>query len=179
MNGKKLLLNKKITYPKQSNANSSMDQPNGQSMPSNETSTTKLTTGYYIAFAGKSFILTTIYLIMSNFNKKDVKETFANNDKKVMAILSTIILTAALTVGEGMLANKIITNNQPTSNNGNMNNNANITYSASTEITEDKTSRIKLTGDSYVTSLEDEDETYSNIDFNGYTLYVNGTALTK
>ncbi len=299
-----------------------MDQPNGQSMPSNETSTTKLTTGYYIAFAGESFILTTaiIYLIMSNFNKKDVKETFANNDKKVIAILSTIILTTALTVGEGMLANKIITNNEPTSNNGNMNNNANanITYSASTEITEDKTitsgtyssetkdtnalltsgditadisnvtvdktgdsdggdntsfyvtnttapinltnntiinndesgnflrvqkdswgnsginggvvtlnmtnqtatgnividsistltmnlkekasftgsintkneaksitlkldktSQIKLTGDSYVTSLEDEDESYSNIDFNGYTLYVNGTALTK
>lgn len=43
----------------------------------------------------------------------------------------------------------------------------------------DKTSQIKLTSDSYVTSLEDEDETYSNIDFNGYTLYVNGIALTK
>lgn len=139
----------------QSNANSSMDQPNGQSMPSNETSTTKLTTGYYIAFAGESFILTTaiIYLIMSNFNKKDVKETFANNDKKVIAVLSTIILTTALTVGEGMLANKIITNNEPTSNNGNMNNNANanITYSASTEITEDKT----ITSGTYSSETKD------------------------
>lgn len=139
----------------QSNANSSMDQPNGQSMPSNETRTTKLTTGYYIAFAGESFILTTaiIYLIMSNFNKKDVKETFANNDKKVIAVLSTIILTTALTVGEGMLANKIITNNEPTSNNGNMNNNANanITYSASTEITEDKT----ITSGTYSSETKD------------------------
>ena len=41
----------------------------------------------------------------------------------------------------------------------------------------DSTSKIKLTGDSYVTSLEDDDGTYSNIDFNGYKLYVNGTAV--
>ena len=40
----------------------------------------------------------------------------------------------------------------------------------------DKTSKIKLTGDSYVSSLEDEDSSYDNIDFNGYKLYVNGTA---
>lgn len=40
----------------------------------------------------------------------------------------------------------------------------------------DSSSKIKLTGDSYVTSLEDADTSYSNIDFNGYTLYVNGTA---
>lgn len=39
------------------------------------------------------------------------------------------------------------------------------------------TSKIKLTGNSYVTSLEDEDSTYSNIDFNGYKLYVNGVAI--
>lgn len=41
----------------------------------------------------------------------------------------------------------------------------------------DKSSKIKLTGDSYVTSLEDDDSSYSNIDFNGYKLYVNGTAI--
>ena len=41
----------------------------------------------------------------------------------------------------------------------------------------DKTSKIKLTGDSYVSSLEDEDNSYDNIDFNGYKLYVNGTAI--
>lgn len=41
----------------------------------------------------------------------------------------------------------------------------------------DKTSKIKLTGDSYVSSLEDEDSSYDNIDFNGYKLYVNGTAI--
>ena len=41
----------------------------------------------------------------------------------------------------------------------------------------DSNTKIKLTGNSYVTSLEDEDTTYSNIDFNEYTLYVNGTAI--
>ncbi len=44
-------------------------------------------------------------------------------------------------------------------------------------LTLDSTSSIKLTGDSYVTSLEDSDTSYSNIDFNGYTLYVNGVAI--
>lgn len=41
----------------------------------------------------------------------------------------------------------------------------------------DGTSKIKLTGDSYVTSLNDADQTYNNIDFNGYKLYVNGVAI--
>ena len=41
----------------------------------------------------------------------------------------------------------------------------------------DSNSKIKLTGDSYVSTLEDEDTSYSNIDFNGYTLYVNGIAI--
>ena len=41
----------------------------------------------------------------------------------------------------------------------------------------DSSSKIKLTGDSYVTSLTDSDTTYSNIDFNGYKLYVNGIAI--
>lgn len=43
----------------------------------------------------------------------------------------------------------------------------------------DTTSQIKLAGDSYVTSLEDSDSSYSNIDFNGYILYVNGTAINN
>ncbi len=41
----------------------------------------------------------------------------------------------------------------------------------------DKNSKIKLTGDSYVTSLDNADESNSNIDFNGFTLYVNGKAV--
>ena len=41
----------------------------------------------------------------------------------------------------------------------------------------DKTFKIKLTGDSYVSSLDDSDTSYSNIDFNDYKLYVNGKAI--
>lgn len=44
-------------------------------------------------------------------------------------------------------------------------------------LTLDNTSTIKLTADTYVTSLENADTTNSNIDFNGYKLYVNGTAI--
>lgn len=40
-----------------------------------------------------------------------------------------------------------------------------------------KNSKIKLTGDSYVTSLDDEDTSYKNIDFNGYKLYINGKSV--
>ena len=47
----------------------------------------------------------------------------------------------------------------------------------SIKLTLDKTSKIKLTGDSYVTSLDNADTTNSNIDFNGYKLYVNGKAI--
>lgn len=47
----------------------------------------------------------------------------------------------------------------------------------SIKLTLDKKSKITLPADSYVTSLEDEDSTYSNINFNGHKLYVNGTAI--
>ena len=46
-------------------------------------------------------------------------------------------------------------------------------------LTLDKNSTVKLTADTYLTSLNDDDSTYSNIDFNGYTLYVNSKALIK
>ena len=41
----------------------------------------------------------------------------------------------------------------------------------------DKSSKLVLTGDCYISSFEDADSSYSNIDFNGYTLYVNGEAI--
>lgn len=44
-------------------------------------------------------------------------------------------------------------------------------------LTLDKNSKITLTGDTYVTSLKDSDSGYSNINLNGYKLYVNGKAL--
>ena len=41
----------------------------------------------------------------------------------------------------------------------------------------DKLSNITLTGDTYIAKLNDEDSSYSNINFNGYTLYVNGETI--
>jgi hypothetical protein len=41
----------------------------------------------------------------------------------------------------------------------------------------DQTSKIKLTGDSYITSLDNADTSNGNIDFNGYKLYVNGQSI--
>ena len=46
------------------------------------------------------------------------------------------------------------------------------------ELTLDKTSSITLTGDTYVKSLTNADATNSNINLNGYKLYVDGTELT-
>ena len=43
----------------------------------------------------------------------------------------------------------------------------------------DKDTKIKLTGDSYITELDNEDESNSNIDFNGYKLYVNEKVYSK
>ena len=41
----------------------------------------------------------------------------------------------------------------------------------------DSTSKIKLTGDSFITSFENANSSNSNIDFNGFKLYVNGSAI--
>lgn len=45
------------------------------------------------------------------------------------------------------------------------------------ELVLDKTSKIKLTGDLYVTKLTNGDSSNSSIYFNGYKLYVNGETL--
>ena len=46
-------------------------------------------------------------------------------------------------------------------------------------LTLDKTSSITLTGNTYVKSLTNADSSNSNINLNGYKLYVNGIELTK
>lgn len=47
------------------------------------------------------------------------------------------------------------------------------------KLTLDASSTITLTGDSYVTSLENADSTNSNINLNGYKLYVGGVEFSK
>lgn len=45
------------------------------------------------------------------------------------------------------------------------------------ELNLDKTSKVKLTSNFYVTSLTNEVSDNSNIDFNGYKLYVNNKSI--
>ena len=45
------------------------------------------------------------------------------------------------------------------------------------ELVLDKTSKIKLIGDSYVTKLTNSESQNGNIDFNGHKLYVNRVAV--
>ena len=54
-------------------------------------------------------------------------------------------------------------------------NNAN---NGTVSLTLSENSKLTLTGDTYVKSLTDADTTYSNINFNGYKLYVNGTDIS-
>lgn len=48
---------------------------------------------------------------------------------------------------------------------------------SSAKLVLDNSSKVTLTGDTYLTSLEDADSSYSNIDLNGYKLYVNGKEI--
>ena len=46
-------------------------------------------------------------------------------------------------------------------------------------LTLDKSSTLTLTGNTYIKSLTNADSTNSNINLNGYKLYVNGVEFTK
>lgn len=65
---------------------------------------------YYGLFIVESLMLSFVilYLIMSQFNKKSVKETFMNTDKMIIYVLAVIILTAGLTVSESYAAKNIV-----------------------------------------------------------------------
>ena len=126
-------------------------------------------------------------------------------NQTIIQIVIIIVLTIVLGILVKFTIDAINENNMPQmakqgmeQPNGDMpgqmgGNSSSVAYSGVKEITEDTTiesgeyssttsngnatSKIKLTGDSYITSLEDDDTTYSNIDFNGYKLYVNGVAI--
>ena len=105
-------------------------------------SSSSISTSYYVAFAIEGLILSTlvIYLIMSNCNKKSMKETFANKDKIVISILAIIILTSIATLGSSVITNKVILNNNEDINiPNNSNDNNGASYSSKTSITEDST----------------------------------------
>ena len=83
------------------------------------------------------FSIVIIYLVMSKFNKKDIKETFKNNDKIVIYVLSVIVMT----VGFGFVVNKVVDNLSVKTNNSQSidQNQSSVSYSSSNEITESTT----------------------------------------
>ena len=111
---------------------------------------------YYVLVVSLSIgvSILVIYLIMSNLNKKDLKETFSSKDKIVIYVLSTILLSGILTGGSLILSDKLASNNNVENNAGGMNNNGsgNITYNASKEITSDE----DLTDGKYTSTTSDE-----------------------
>lgn len=96
---------------------------------------------YYVILEIESLLLSylLIYLLMSRFNKKSFKETYASNDKIIISVLSVVILTGGLTFVDTIIMKKYFLDNINDSNNSQYVNQAgtSITYSASKEITED------------------------------------------
>lgn len=126
------------------------DMPNMQYDNSNS----NISAGYYIAFSIEGLILSTliIYLIMSNYNKKTIKEKFENKDKIIISVLSVVLLTILLTGVSSIVTNKVILNNNDTKNDNNFNSGGSATYSSVMDITEDTT----LENKSYESSKSEE-----------------------
>ncbi len=140
------------TPPDMPNNNDDMEQ-----MEEQQENNTDNNYVYLILFGIESLTLSIIvlYLIMSGFNKKTLKETFANTDKIVIYILGVIILTSGLTFTENLIANKFKdnTNFNDNSNQGmKAGQNTNISYSAVKEITKSTTE----TSGEYESSKKDE-----------------------
>ncbi len=145
----------------------------------------ELNTKYIIIITLSSIVFSLSLLYLTS-----KKGFYKNKDKLIVYILSNIVLTGFMTISSAYIANNYVLNNikientekekvtldksnviTDTSINLNDNESENIT------LTLDKTSKIKLTKDTYIISLENEDTTNSNIDLNGYKLYINGKSL--
>lgn len=154
------------------NTNSNMSEPPAKPDGDN---TDSISTIYYVIFGAESLVLTILvmYLIMSNFNKKTLKETFANKDKIIITILSVIILTAGLTCLDVYLANQTTSSNQNMQGpGGGMNqSNSSIEYSSQKEIT---TAEI-ITSGTYTSSTKDENAMLVN----GTEANISGITVTK
>ncbi len=94
-----------------------------------------------------------IYMIMSKFNKLSFKETFKNSDKTIIMILSTVILTAALTFSASAIINCFKSSASKPLAGGNQNNNS-VSYSAATELSSDED--YEESGKTYSSSKSDE-----------------------
>lgn len=139
-----------------SNNNEGEIQNNGPMIDNNSS----ISSVYYIIFAIEGLVISCIvmYLIMSCFNKKTFKETFANKDKIMINVLSVIILTSACTYLSTKISNNLLTNNTPNQNAGQSN--SSVNYSSQKEITEDS----EINEGSYSSTNKDENAIMVNGD---------------
>ncbi len=140
-----------------SNANDNQDSKEMPAMPNNMPSTDnnkELTTVYYIVFAVECLVISLliIHLIMSNLNKKTIKETYQNKDKILITILGTILLSAVLTYISTIITTNYFLNSTVKNTNNSTQNNQNVSYTASTTINEDAT----ITEGEYTSTAKDE-----------------------
>lgn len=144
--------------PDNSNSNGMMNPQNENNMPNmnDENFTSDISIFYYVIFVVQSLGISILlmYLIMSGFNKKKLKETFASNDKIVIYILSIIILTTGLTFVESYIAkhNSATSSNDGMTQNDRIGNNENISYSGAKEVTEN----AEITSGEYSSNEVDE-----------------------
>lgn len=140
-----------------SSTNDNQDSKEMPSMPNDMPSmdnNKELTTIYYIVFIVECLVISLliIHLIMSNLNKKTIKETYQNKDKILIIILGTILLSAVLTYISTIITTNYFLNSNAQNQNNNMQNNQSISYTASTTISEDTT----ITEGEYTSTTKDE-----------------------
>ncbi len=169
--------------PDEDNSNSESSQSEKGQRPTNKPDgqmpemrkTTSISVIYYVVFGVESLALTSLgmYLIMSNFNKKTFKETFANKYRIIITILSIIILTAGLTWLDIYLASQATSNKENMQGpGGGMNqSNSSIEYSSQKEITTSET----ITSGTYTSSTKDENAMLVN----GTEANISGITVTK
>lgn len=127
--------------PDGENSSSSTNMQGLKEMPNmnQQNSNGGIKTIHYVMFGIEGLVISLmiIYLAMSRFNKYTLKETLNEVNTTIIFILLVIIVTVILTVAQVCITKKLL----------------------------DSNSSITLTGDSYITSLDDSDSSYSNINF--------------
>ena len=145
--------NEGSTLEKPDDNRPNMENPNGM-IGLNDI---KITYIYYIIFGIESliFVSVLVYFIMSNLNKKSLKETFVNSDKIIIYVLLVIVLSTSIALLDGVVTNKLLSNNMDNINenkNNNSNKSSSISYKGVEEITQDK----KIDSGNFISTTSDE-----------------------
>lgn len=166
--------------PEMDNDNNRPEMPNNNmQMPGQNTNTAsskEIGTTYYIVFAVEALVISSlaIYLVMSNLNKRNIKETFENKNKIIIYILGTLLATGVLTYSFGAITTNYFLNSSNTTEKGN--GNSNIEYSSKNEIKETKT----VENEEYSSSEKDENALLIDgditVDLNNITVEKTGSS---